>query len=76
MIKVDLGYTVASIEDGQWQHDDLQIVALLDSTTPIFGISGADPDSDYALAEAAVAVLGGKILSERPVPDWKPGLIY
>jgi hypothetical protein len=76
MIKVDLGYTIAGVEDGQWQHDDPQIVALLDSTRPVFGVSAAEPDPDYALAEAAVAVLGGKILSRRPMPDYEPGLIY
>ena len=76
MIRVRFKFGVASIDDGVWRHDNLAVVRLLNATRPVFGVSGAEPDRDYALAEVAVAELGGEILSERPQPDSVPGRIY
>jgi len=76
VIKVDLGFTTASVNDGEWQHDDPAVVALLKAAMPPFGVAAWVPDRDYAMAEEAIKTLGGKIITPRPAPEFVQGQIY
>lgn len=75
MVKVDFGFTVATVDEGQWQNEDPAFVALLESTRPLYGPSGAAPNRDVALAESAIEALGG-IITEQPEPEADDGVIY
>lgn len=75
MVKVDFGYAVATVSGGQWSSDDTELVTLLESIAPLYGISGAEPDRDMALALNAIEVLGGEI-TEADKPESDDGVIY
>jgi len=75
MVKVDFRTATATITDGQWSSEDAGLLALLLRLYPLYGVSGAEPDRDLALARYAVDLLGGEIL-EADEPESEDGVIY
>lgn len=75
MVKIDFGYAVATVSGGQWSSDDAELVPLLESIAPLYGVSGSEPDRDMALALNAIGLFGGKI-TEADTPEADDGVIY
>jgi hypothetical protein len=66
----------ATIEDYEWRSSDARIASSLRQFLPLYGPSGADPDPDRTVAEAAIATLGGEIIQADEPPELDPEAIY
>ena len=75
MVEVDFYIAKATIAEGEWSSNDAQLLSLLAKIAPPYGVSGAEPDSDLALARHAVDLFGGKIL-KFDEPESEEGVIY
>lgn len=75
MVKARFALIDATINDGQWTSKDPELARLLNSLRPLYGVSGAEPDRDLALANYAISLIGGEILESDP-PEAEEGVIY
>ena len=75
MVKVDFVTATATIAGGEWSSDDAQLLSLLTKLKPLYGVSGAEPDRDLALARYAIDLISGRIL-EADEPESEEGVIY
>jgi len=69
-VKVRLASGEEAIVDGyEWVAADPSLRRMLNSFRQPYGPSASDPDPDYSLAEAAVKLFGGEIISADPPLD-------
>lgn len=72
---VRIGGLMAVIEGWHWEADEPWLADLLNGMLDEDGPSGDDPQPEINAAEAAVAELGGEVVSAVPGKT-KPGEIY
>jgi hypothetical protein len=75
MVRVDFHTAMATVTDGEWASDDAVLLSLLRRLYPLYGFSGAEPDTDLALARYAADLLGGEIV-EADKQEFVGGRIY
>ncbi len=69
MIELELLGVRVSLADGEWQAEDPDLARLLGVAVPKEPFcSPSIPDPEGQMAEKAVALLGGRIIS-RPEPE-------
>ena len=72
---IRLGGTEAVISNYTWTGEHAVFVQLRNAMLDPHGPSGADPNPDLHAAQAAVEVLGGKVVRFDPT-DYEEGVVY
>jgi hypothetical protein len=76
-IEVDFsGGLMAAVEDGQWKCTDKALLKLIVSVSDSVDDSPSIPNLDFARAQLAADVLGGKVLTKVPPASTIVGRVY
>lgn len=75
MVIVSFSGITAVIEDHVWRCEDSSLLRLLETTISPDGPSGADPNPDLTVAQAAVSAYNGEIIYADDA-DYEEGMVY
>lgn len=72
---IEINGIEAMIEEYHWTSKDATLAGILNTLLDPLGPSGADPNPDLHAAQAAVAELGGEVVSYDET-EYEEGRVY